>query len=114
MCGIVGIVDPSLSVAEIRATLQRMTDAIVHRGPDDDGFFAADGVGLGMRRLSIIDVAGGHQPLTNEDGQVQVVFNGEIYNYLDLRDRLTAQGHVFQTRSDTEAIAHQYEESGVD
>jgi asparagine synthase (glutamine-hydrolysing) len=91
-----------------------MTDALVHRGPDDDGFFVRDAVGLGMRRLSIIDVAGGRQPLSNEDGSVQVVFNGEIYNYLELRNQLSTQGHVFRSHSDTEVIAHGYEERGAD
>ncbi len=112
MCGIAGIVDPTLSAAEIRNVLQRMTDAIIHRGPDDEGFFAADGVGLGIRRLKIIDVAGGHQPIANEDGRIHVVFNGEIYNFLDLRSSLTKRGHTFRTCSDTEVIAHLYEEHG--
>lgn len=114
MCGISGLLDPGAAAPAVRATLQRMTDSLVHRGPDDEGFFAADGAGLGMRRLSIIDVAGGHQPVTNEDGQVQVVFNGEIYNYPELRADLIARGHVFRTRSDSEVIAHLYEVHGVD
>ena len=106
MCGIAGIIDPSLPLKPIRPMVQRMTDALIHRGPDDEGFFVADTVGLGMRRLSIIDVAGGRQPIGNEDGLVQVVFNGEIYNYLELRNDLTRRGHVFRTNSDTEVIAH--------
>ncbi len=114
MCGIAGIIDPSLPLKPIRPIVQRMTDALIHRGPDDEGFFVADTVGLGMRRLSIIDVAGGRQPIGNEDGLVQVVFNGEIYNYLELRNDLTRRGHVFRTNSDTEVIAHLYEEKGVD
>jgi asparagine synthase (glutamine-hydrolysing) len=114
MCGIAGIVDPALTRDLIRPVVQRMTDALIHRGPDDDGFFVTDGVGLGMRRLSIIDVAGGQQPIANEDGLVQVVFNGEIYNYLELRNHLSQRGHVFRTNSDTEVIAHVYEERGVD
>ncbi|MGB0383307.1 MAG: asparagine synthase (glutamine-hydrolyzing) [Ardenticatenaceae bacterium] len=113
MCGIAGLVAPSLSRVEIGRTLQRMTDSIVHRGPDDEGFFVADGVGLGMRRLSIIDLAGGRQPIANEDRSVQVVFNGEIYNYPELRTKLEAKGHLFKTRSDTEVIVHGYEENGV-
>ncbi|HEY2547166.1 MAG TPA: asparagine synthase (glutamine-hydrolyzing) [Candidatus Acidoferrum sp.] len=110
MCGIAGIVDPTMSRAEIRRTLERMANAIWHRGPDEGGFFVGDGVGLAIRRLSIIDVAGGHQPVANEDGQVQVVLNGEIYNYADLRSELIARGHIFRTSSDTEVIAHLYEE----
>jgi len=103
-----------MSSSEVRRTLQRMADAIVHRGPDEEGFFVADGVGLAIRRLSIIDVAGGQQPVASEDGQVQVVLNGEIYNYLDLRAELMARGHAFRTSSDTEVIAHLYEEKGAD
>jgi asparagine synthase (glutamine-hydrolysing) len=114
MCGIAGIVDPSMSSAEVRRTLERMATAIWHRGPDEGGFFVRDGAGLAIRRLSIIDVGGGHQPVATEDGQVQVVLNGEIYNYLDLRAELIARGHRFRTSSDTEVIAHLYEESGVD
>ncbi|OLB34015.1 MAG: asparagine synthase (glutamine-hydrolyzing) [Acidobacteria bacterium 13_2_20CM_57_17] len=114
MCGIAGIIDPAMASAEIRRTLQRMADAIWHRGPDEDGYFVRDGVGLAIRRLSIIDVAGGHQPVENEDGQVQVVLNGEIYNYLDLRSELAGRGHTFRTASDTEVIAHLYEERGAD
>src|SRR5437762_9982788 len=104
ICGIVGVVD--------RAVLQRMTDAMVHRGPDDEGFHLADGIGLGARRLRIIDVAGGRQPITNEDGSLVVVFNGEIYNHRELRTRLETQGHRFATRSDTEVLVHLYEEYG--
>jgi len=103
-----------MSRREIRRTLERMADAIWHRGPDEGGFFVQDGVGLAIRRLSIIDVGGGHQPVASEDGQVQVVLNGEIYNYLDLRSELIARGHIFRTSSDTEVIAHLYEERGAD
>ena len=103
-----------MSSSEIRRTLQRMANAIVHRGPDEEGFFVADGVGLAIRRLSIIDVAGGQQPVASEDGQVQVVLNGEIYNYLDLRAELMARGHAVRTSSDTEVIAHLYEEKGAE
>ena len=89
-----------------------MCDAIAHRGPDSDGFFQAPGVALGMRRLSVIDVAGGRQPISNEDGTVTVVFNGEIYNHHALRRELEAAGHQFRTKSDTEVLVHLYEEFG--
>src|SRR5438309_15424 len=112
MCGIAGIIAPGLPQHEIGRLVRLMTNAIVHRGPDDEGFFSADGIALGMRRLSIIDVAGGRQPITNEDGRVQVVFNGEIYNYSDLRRKLQTK-HEFRTASDTEVIAHLYEDQGV-
>lgn len=92
--------------------LKQMCDVIAHRGPDDEGFYVHDQIGLGHRRLSIIDLAKGKQPLCNEDKSVWVVFNGEIYNYLDLRDMLLKKGHVFTTDSDTEAIIHLYEEEG--
>lgn len=114
MCGIAGIVDPTMPSSEIRRALERMAKAIWHRGPDEGGFFVRDGAGLAIRRLSIIDVGGGHQPIGNEDGQVQVVLNGEIYNYFDLRSELIARGHFFRTSSDTEVIAHLYEEKGAE
>jgi asparagine synthase (glutamine-hydrolysing) len=94
------------------ALLKTMADAIIHRGPDDEGFYAAGPVGLGFRRLSIIDVGGGHQPLSNEDGTIWIVFNGEIYNYRELRHLLVNRGHRFRTQSDTEVIVHLYEEFG--
>jgi asparagine synthase (glutamine-hydrolysing) len=114
MCGIAGAtalrgtLDP-----DIASALPAMTAALQHRGPDGDGFFTDPFVGLGHRRLSIIDRAGGRQPLSNEDGSVWITFNGEIYNHHELRDRLEAKGHQFRTRSDTEAIVHAYEEFGV-
>ncbi len=114
MCGIAGIIAPGRSRDELLPLITRMTDAIVHRGPDDEGFFVERGVALGMRRLSIIDVKGGHQPIGNENGSIQVVLNGEIYNYLDRRATLEARGHCFRTKSDTEVIAHGYEDSGSD
>jgi asparagine synthase (glutamine-hydrolysing) len=114
MCGIAGLVDSRLPQRHVQPIVRRMTESLIHRGPDDDGFFVANGVGLGMRRLSIIDVAGGRQPIANEDGRIQVVFNGEIYNYPELRRGLVRRGHVFRTNSDTEVIAHLYEEKGVD
>src|SRR5262245_62944 len=114
MCGIAG--ELRLKTGE-RASAERvraMCDVMVHRGPDDFGGFAQGEVALGMRRLSIVDVAGGYQPLGNEDGSVQVVCNGEIYNSASLRDALVARGHQFRSRSDVEVIAHLYEEDGVD
>jgi asparagine synthase (glutamine-hydrolysing) len=109
MCGIVGRVGPApVSEREIRC----MCDAIRHRGPDDWGVFVEGGTGLGARRLSIIDIAGGHQPITNEDGTVVVVMNGEIYNYPQLRPELEAAGHRFRTRTDTEVLLHLYEQYG--
>ena len=112
MCGIAGIVhtDPGHPVS--RELLQRMTTAMAHRGPDADGFHLGRGVGLGHRRLSIIDLSTGDQPMFNEDGTIAVVFNGEIYNFPELRDELAARGHRFATRSDTEVIVHGYEEHG--
>jgi asparagine synthase (glutamine-hydrolysing) len=94
------------------ALIKAMTDTIVHRGPDDEGYYVSGLIGLGFRRLSIIDLAGGHQPLSNEDGTVWIVFNGEIYNYQELRKFLLTRGHVFRTKSDTEVIVHLYEELG--
>jgi len=114
MCGIAGFAGWPLGNEEARRTVRAMCDAIVHRGPDDCGYFVAPEVALGMRRLSIIDVAGGQQPIANEDGSIQVVFNGEIYNHHDLRRDLIARGHRFRTRSDTETIVHLYEEMGAD
>src|SRR5438045_6273701 len=109
MCGITGVVG---SLRTERSTLQRMNDALLHRGPDGEGFFWSDDVGLGMRRLAIIDVAGGDQPIYNEDRSVCVVFNGEIYNFLDLRQELERRGHRFGTQSDTEVGVHAYEDVG--
>src|SRR6185436_17669480 len=111
MCGICGILDRS-GVAVDRELLGRMTTAMGHRGPDGSGLFAAGGAGLGHRRLSIIDVEGGAQPIGNEDNRLQIVFNGEIYNYVELRDELEALGHQFRTRSDTEVIVHAFEQWG--
>ena len=112
MCGVCGVV-----IADGRppdaAVLAAMCDTITHRGPDDQGTWIGDGVGLGMRRLSIIDPAGGHQPISNEDGSVWIVFNGEIYNYRELRERLAAAGHRFATQTDTEVVVHAYEEWGA-
>jgi len=113
MCGIVGIVgNESKPVDE--ALLGRMCNAIRHRGPDDDGFYVNGSVGLGMRRLSIIDLKSGQQPIHNQDRTAWIVFNGEIYNYLDLREKLEKLGHEFYTNSDTEAIIHAYDQYGAD
>jgi asparagine synthase (glutamine-hydrolysing) len=113
MCGIVGIVYNNGRAAE-RETLERMNQAIFHRGPDEDGFYLKENVGLAMRRLSIIDLAGGQQPIFNRDKTKAIVFNGEIYNFQELREDLTRRGHQFYTNSDTEVIIHLYDEYGVD
>jgi asparagine synthase (glutamine-hydrolysing) len=112
VCGIIGIAVAPGGNLPAREVAHAMNAAIVHRGPDDEGVFRDDQAMIGMRRLSIIDVAGGHQPIANEDGSVQVVLNGEIYNFRELRAELEAKGHRFATNSDTEAIAHGYEEWG--
>jgi asparagine synthase (glutamine-hydrolysing) len=114
MCGITGIFDGRGSRPIDRATLERMNESQHHRGPDEGGVHIEPGVGLGHRRLSIIDLATGQQPLYNEDGSVVVVFNGEIYNYQELIPELLALGHVFHTRSDTEVIVHAWEAWGED
>jgi asparagine synthase (glutamine-hydrolysing) len=121
MCGIAGAAwtDPAQALSP--EILRRMTTAIVHRGPDDAGEYFGDSIppgrgqcALGFRRLSIIDLAGGHQPLSNEDGSIWIAFNGEIYNYRELRGPLIARGHRFATDSDTEVIVHLYEDQGID
>jgi asparagine synthase (glutamine-hydrolysing) len=114
MCGIAGIVSTPAGQRIESATIHRMCQAIVHRGPDEEGIFVKDGTGLGMRRLSIIDLAGGQQPVFNEDRTAWIVFNGEIYNFLELREDLLKRGHRFSTHSDTEVIVHLYEEMGPD
>jgi asparagine synthase (glutamine-hydrolysing) len=112
MCGITGIIDLRERRQIDRAVLDRMNESQHHRGPDEGGLHVSAGVGLGHRRLSIIDLATGQQPLYNEDGRVVVVFNGEIYNYQSLIPELEALGHVFHTRSDTEVIVHGWEAWG--
>ena len=112
MCGICGKLNFDREARVASALLKKMADAIEHRGPDDEGYFASGPVGFGFRRLSIIDLNTGHQPLSNEDETVWIVFNGEIYNFQELRDQLTAKGHIFRTKTDTEAIVHLYEEYG--
>jgi asparagine synthase (glutamine-hydrolysing) len=114
MCGINGIVFSSRSGRSVAEdVLVRMRDVQHHRGPDDSGLFIEGPVGLAHRRLSIVDLATGHQPMTNEDGSLQIVFNGEIYNHAEYRQSLTAQGHVFASHSDTESIVHLYEQYGA-
>lgn len=114
MCGIGGIFNYRTQEGVSAHLLKAMMDTVHHRGPDDEGFYTVGPVGLGHRRLSIIDVGGGHQPLTNENGTIWVVFNGEIYNYRALRSELLGKGHQFRTQTDTEAIVHAYEEYGID
>ena len=113
MCGIAGIVRTGTEPVD-EALLSRMCEAIRHRGPDEGGTYVKGPVGLGVRRLSIIDVKGGHQPISNQDGSSWIVFNGEIYNYLELREKLEKLGHTFHTNSDTEAIVHAYDQYGAD
>ena len=110
MCGICGVYNFGTGKPTDPVALKRATDAMAHRGPDDEGFHLDGPVGLGNRRLSIIDLPGGHQPIANEDESVWITFNGEIYNYRDLRPDLLARGHKFRTHSDTETILHLYEE----
>jgi len=112
MCGICGIISKSGQPID-ESMLHTMTDVMIHRGPDDDGYFMNESVGLGFRRLSIVDLKEGHQPLTNEDKSVLVVCNGEIYNYQSLRRGLVQRGHQFTSHVDTEVIAHLYEEKGI-
>ncbi|MGH9320972.1 MAG: asparagine synthase (glutamine-hydrolyzing) [Vicinamibacteria bacterium] len=114
MCGICGVFDPRSRARPDLAVLEAMSRSIAHRGPDDEGTFVDGGVGLAARRLSIIDLEGGHQPIHNEDRSAWIVFNGEIYNHRKLRDLLSKLGHRFETRSDTEVIVHAYEEFGAD
>ena len=114
MCGIAGMVSTAADQRVEAAAIHRMCEALVHRGPDDEGIFVKGGTGFGMRRLSIIDLAGGHQPVFNEDRSVWVVFNGEIYNFPQLRSELQSRGHRLSTHSDTEVIVHLYEEMGRD
>jgi len=112
MCGIAGVVRFAKNAQIDADALRRMCAAMVHRGPDDEGIYSHGPVGLGVRRLSIIDLATGHQPISNEDGTLWIVFNGEIYNHIALREQLIARGHRYRTRSDTETIVHLYEEYG--
>jgi asparagine synthase (glutamine-hydrolysing) len=112
MCGICGVFEYERRTDLPAAMIHDMNQTMIHRGPDDGGVFVGPGIGLGHRRLSIIDLAGGHQPMSNEDGTIWVLLNGEIYNYPELRTELLQRGHVFTTKSDTEAIVHSYEDFG--
>jgi asparagine synthase (glutamine-hydrolysing) len=112
MCGITGTFDYESRTPVCNDLVHRMNETIIHRGPDDEGIYTGPGIGLGFRRLSIIDLAGGHQPISNEDGSLWVMLNGEIYNYQELRRDLEQRGHRFATHSDTESIVHLYEEFG--
>ena len=114
MCGICGTYNYRDRQPADERLLRSMAAQIIHRGPDDEGFYLAGPLGLGIRRLSIIDLEGGHQPMSNEDGSVWIVLNGEIYNFAQLRSELQAKGHTFHTRSDTETVIHAYEEWGID
>src|ERR1700746_2574138 len=113
MCGICGQFNYSSGEPVDSDVLRRMTRSIAHRGPDDEGFFIAGPVGFGFRRLSIIDLAAGHQPMSDAEQTVWVIFNGEIYNYRELRRELQNKGHQFKTNSDTEVIVHGYKEWGT-
>ncbi|HSZ61489.1 MAG TPA: asparagine synthase (glutamine-hydrolyzing) [Terriglobales bacterium] len=114
MCGIAGVVSATRESNITEALVHHMCEQIVYRGPDDEGLYIADGAGLGMRRLSIIDLAGGHQPVFNEDRSAWIVYNGEVYNFPELRPELEKRGHRFYTKTDTEVIIHLYEEMGAD
>lgn len=114
MCGIVGLVGYSERRTAAAEIVRNMSSALIHRGPDDEGFFSDEHVSFGFRRLSIIDVKSGRQPISSEDGSIRVMLNGEIYNYIELRQHLEKSGHVFSTHSDTEVIVHAYESMGID
>src|SRR6184192_3391223 len=114
MCGICGQFNFAGDEPVQPEIVRRMADSIAHRGPDDEGYFFSGRVGLGFRRLSIIDLAGGHQPMSDAEETVWMIFNGEIYNYRELRAELQSKGHQFRTNSDTEVIIHGYKEWGTD
>src|SRR2546423_12739929 len=112
MCGMAGVFSAEQTRPLSPALLRAMGASIAHRGPDAEGTWHEPGIGLVHRRLSILDLEGGNQPIGNEDGSIQVVFNGEIYNFQDLRAQLEGRGHVFRSRTDTEVLVHLYEEEG--
>ena len=113
MCGLVGFID-NRSKAEKKKIIKSMSDKIIHRGPDGEGFFVDNSIAMGFRRLSIIDLEGGNQPLYSEDENLVINFNGEVYNYKELREDLIEKGHIFKTEADTEVVLHGYEEYGTD
>ncbi len=110
MCGYVGFTN---TISNAQDVITEMMNRIKHRGPDGEGSYVDDGIALGHRRLSIIDISAGAQPMYNEDNSLVIVFNGEIYNYRSIREKLTQAGHVFTTNSDTEVLIHGYEEYGT-
>ena len=113
MCAICGLVYPLRLKRRVQQPqITAMSEALTHRGPDDAGAWISDAIGLGHRRLSIVDLSGGHQPMSNEDGTVWIAFNGEIYNHRELRGELEERGHVYRSQSDTETLVHLYEEWG--
>jgi len=114
MCGIYGQYNFTSDKPIVQQELREATRTLTHRGPDDEGYYVERGLGLGFRRLSIIDLSGGHQPMSDADETVWVIFNGEIYNFIELRAELQAKGHVFRTRSDTEVLIYAYKEWGDD
>ena len=114
MCGITGFAERKHDIETARTTVKAMADLITYRGPDGEGYYVDDQVALGHRRLSIIDLEGGRQPMYNEDESLVVIFNGEIYNFQALRADLEAAGHTFRTHSDTEVLLHGYEQWGKD
>ena len=114
MCGFVGYVNAENDKETNQKIIKAMADRIIHRGPDQDDYYVDSEVSLGFRRLSIIDLDGGSQPITNEDGSRVIVFNGEIYNYQEIREELIEKGHIFKTKTDTEVILHGFEEYGKD
>src|SRR5688572_20850096 len=114
MCGIAGQYNYASRQPVEPETVRRMATSLTHRGPDDDGFYFDGPLGLGFRRLSIIDLAGGHQPMSDREESVWVVFNGEIYNFPELKRELESYGYIFRTQSDTEVIVHGYKKWGVD
>src|SRR5437879_3435063 len=114
MCGICGQYNFGTFAPVQRRAIEAMTKSLVHRGPDDEGYYIAEALGLGFRRLSIIDLAGGHQPMSDWEESVWVVFNGEIYNFPELRRELEGYGHIFRTNSDTEVIIYGYKQWGDD
>src|ERR1700739_289296 len=113
MCGICGQFNFGSRAPVQKRDIEAMANSIVHRGPDDDGYYIDGPLGFGFRRLSIIDLAGGHQPMSDGEGKVWVVFNGEIYNFKELRSELESRGHQFRTNSDTEVIVHGYKQWGT-